>query len=187
IAKLASRGKTRAAALARLGAALAETRVLGLATNRDFLLRVAKSRAFAAGPVDTGFIERHRRALLPESIPAPDAVLAAAVLSRLLAVPGGGGDRYSPWRLRDGWRLEGLEGEGSFELRLNDNGKPHNVRVQFRAQGLRLHFGKSSAEAMAWSMPGGDLAFTLGRKHVDAAVLWQGEAVVVALAEGVWR
>jgi len=184
IAKLASWGKTRAAALARLCAALAETRVLGLATNRDFLLRVAKSRAFAAGPADTGFIERHRSALLPESIPAPDAALAAAALSRLLAVPSGGGDRYSPWRLRDGWRLEG---EGSFELRLNDNGKTRGVRVQFEAPGLRLHFGKSSAEAMAWSMPGGDLAFTLGRKHVDAAVLWQGEAVVVALAEGVWR
>ena len=89
---------------------LAETRVLGLATNRDFLLRVAKSRAFAAGPADTGFIERHHSALLPEPIPAPDAALAAAVLSRLLVVPGGGGgDRYSPWRLRDGWQLEGEE------------------------------------------------------------------------------
>jgi len=184
IAKLASWGKTRAASLARLGAALAETRVLGLATNRDFLLRVAKSRAFAAGPADTGFIERHRSALLPESIPAPDAALAAAALSRLLAVPSGGGDRYSPWRLRDGWRLEG---EGSFELRFNDNGKTRGVRVQFEAPGLRLHFGKSSAEAMARSMPEGDLAFTLGRKRVEASVLWQGEAVVVALAEGVWR
>ncbi len=184
IAKLASWGKTRAAALARLGSALAGTRVLGLATNRDFLLRVAKSRTFAAGPADTGFIEQHRRALLPESIPAPDAALAAAVLSRLLAVPSGGGDRYSPWRLRDGWRFEG---EGSFDLLLNDNGKPRSVHVQFEAQGLRLHFGKSSAEATAWSMPEGDLAFTIGRKHVDAAVLWQDEAAVVALAEGVWR
>jgi len=184
IAKLACWGKTRAAALTRLGAALAETRVLGLATNRDFLLRVAKSRAFAAGLADTGFIERHRRALLPESIPAPDAALAAAVLSRLLAVPGGGGDHYSPWRLRDGWRLEG---EGSFELRVNDNGKPRSVRVQFETHGLRLHFGKSSAEAMAWSMPGDDLAFTLGRKYVEASVLWQDEAVVVALDEGVWH
>ena len=36
-------------------------------------------------------------------------------------------------------------------------------------------------------MPEGDLAFTLGRKHVEASVLWQGEAVMVALAEGVWR
>ncbi len=184
IAKLASWGKTRAAALTRLGAALAETRVLGLATNRDFLLRVAKSRAFAAGPADTGFIERHQHVLLPEPGPAPDAALAAAVLSRLVAVPGGGGDRYSPWRLRDGWRLEG---KGSFELRVIDNGKPRSVRVQFEAHGLRLHFGKSSAEAMAWSMSGDDLAFTLGRKHVEASVLWQDEAVVVALAEGVWR
>ena len=187
IAKLASWGQTRSSALARLGAALAETRVLGLVTNRDFLLRVAKSRAFAAGPADTGFIERHQRTLLPESIPAPDAALAAAVLSRLLAVPGGGDDRYSPWRLRDGWRLEGLEGEGNFELRLIDTGRPHSVRVQFGAQGLSLHFGKSSAEAMALSMLGDDLAFTLGRKYVDAAVLWQGEDVMVALAEGVWR
>jgi 3-methylcrotonyl-CoA carboxylase alpha subunit len=185
IAKLASWGKTRAMTLARLGAALAETRILGLATNRDFLLRVVKSRAFAAGPADTGFIERHRRALLPESIPAPETALAAASLSRLLAVPGGaGGDRYSPWRLHDGWQLTG---EGSFELRFDDNGKPRPVRIGFGAGALRLHFGRSSAEALAWSMPGGDLAFTLGRKHVDAAVLWRGNEATVALAEGSWR
>ncbi len=185
IAKLAAWGKNRAAALARLQTALAETRVLGLATNRDFLLRVVKSRAFTAGPADTGFIERHQHALLPESIPAPDTALAAACLSRILAATGGAGsDRFSPWRLRDGWQLAG---KSSFELRLNDNGKPRPIHVDFGDRGLLLHFGKSSAAALAWSMPEGDLAFTLGRKPVEASVLWRGSEVMVALAEGSWR
>ena len=40
---------------------------------------------FAAGAVDTGFIERRRERLLPPPAPAPDAALAAAALWRLRA------------------------------------------------------------------------------------------------------
>ena len=65
IAKIIVWGEDRAAALGRLRRALAETAVLGVATNLGFLARVAAHPEFAAGAIDTGFIERHRAALMP--------------------------------------------------------------------------------------------------------------------------
>jgi len=109
IAKIISWGEDRAAALGRLRRALAETVVLGVGTNRDFLARVAAHPEFVSGAVDTGFIERHRAALVPPRGPAPDTVLAAATLCRLMtredaagAVASRSADPFSPWARADG-------------------------------------------------------------------------------------
>ena len=53
IAKLIVHGDTREQALARLDAALAETRIMGLATNVQFLRQVIASDAFATAKLDT--------------------------------------------------------------------------------------------------------------------------------------
>jgi 3-methylcrotonyl-CoA carboxylase alpha subunit len=108
IAKIAAAGTNRNAAIRRLGAALSATRIAGLATNRDFLLRLVREPEFGVGAVDTGFIGRHRDSLTP--IRAPAAALAAAsraIMRRQSAHARSGTDRYSPWRLQDGWRLDG--------------------------------------------------------------------------------
>ena len=108
IAKIVVRGEDRRTAIARLDRALAFYRIAGIATNRDFLLRLVRSNDFAAGAVDTGFIACHRDALAAP--PAPDAAVAAASLALVAAErPRPGVDRYSPWSARDGWRLEGRE------------------------------------------------------------------------------
>src|SRR5262249_47019773 len=57
LAKLICRGDTREAALATLRRALADTAVIGVASNIDLLGRMAAHADFAAGGVDTGFIE----------------------------------------------------------------------------------------------------------------------------------
>src|SRR5574344_548745 len=53
IAKLIVRGDTRAQALARLDQALAQTQIVGLATNVQFLRHVVKSPAFTHAQLDT--------------------------------------------------------------------------------------------------------------------------------------
>jgi len=58
IAKVIAYGPDRAAALARLRAALAETRIEGVATNLAFQQDVLADPDFAAGGVDTGFLAR---------------------------------------------------------------------------------------------------------------------------------
>ncbi len=73
---------------------------------------IAAHPAFAAGEIDTGFIERHRAELLSPPGPAPDPVLAIGALSELLRVQAEAAaqaarslDPHSPWHQASGWRL----------------------------------------------------------------------------------
>ncbi|MBC7952720.1 MAG: ATP-grasp domain-containing protein [Rhodospirillaceae bacterium] len=104
IAKIIAHGADRAEAMARLDGALAATQVLGPSTNQNFLRAVLAHAAFAAGPVDVGFLDRERAALAETGPPPPQALAAAA----LVLHGEGAGDvspDASPWGLRDGWRL----------------------------------------------------------------------------------
>jgi len=58
IAKVITHGADRAAALARLRAALTEVRIAGVTTNLAFQQAVLADPDFAAGGVDTGFLAR---------------------------------------------------------------------------------------------------------------------------------
>ncbi len=105
IAKLIVWGENRHQALARLAAALAQTHIVGLATNVAFLQRVVASRAFATADLDTALIERERPALFEGPV-LPAAWAAAGVAAWQLA---GEAQREGadPWSRRDGWRLAG--------------------------------------------------------------------------------
>ncbi|OYU72820.1 MAG: 3-methylcrotonyl-CoA carboxylase, partial [Burkholderiales bacterium PBB5] len=105
IAKLIVWGDNRAQALARLDAALAATRIVGLHSNLAFLRRVVTSNAFATADLDTALIERERAVLLDQPPLALD-IAAAGVVAQVLAdeAQAQGAD---PWSRRDGWRLPG--------------------------------------------------------------------------------
>ncbi len=79
LAKIVAYGETRELARRRLITALEETVALGITTNRHFLIACLSHAAFAAGTVDTGFIERHLaggdRALLDARVVALAAAL----------------------------------------------------------------------------------------------------------------
>ena len=107
IAKLIVQGDTREQALARLDEALAQTHIVGLATNVQFLRRVAASGAFAQAKLDTALIQRESAVLFqqePVGLPLAAAAAVAATLlrERQAEAPG------SPFSRRDGWRLGGL-------------------------------------------------------------------------------
>ena len=59
LAKIVAHGVTRDEARQRLLDALRRLGVAGVTTNREFLLSVLEHPAFAAGEIDTHFIERH--------------------------------------------------------------------------------------------------------------------------------
>ncbi|WBB78828.1 biotin/lipoyl-binding protein [Micromonospora sp. WMMD882] len=83
LAKLVAWGPTRAEAARLLAGALARAELHGVTTNRDLLVRVLRSPAFTAGPVDTGFLDRHPEVFAPLLADAdvPVAALAAALAS----------------------------------------------------------------------------------------------------------
>jgi 3-methylcrotonyl-CoA carboxylase alpha subunit len=86
--------------------ALAQTSLMGVKTNLAFLERVVRHPAFLAGDTDTGFIARHREALIPPPGDVPvEALVAAAArvfTDERNAMREAG---PSPWNDTTGWRL----------------------------------------------------------------------------------
>ena len=103
LAKVIAWAPDRAGALARLDRALADTLVLGLRTNLEYLRLLVQDADVAAGRLDTGLIERKLPGLAFRA--ADDHVLAAAALFLHRAawcVPPGAD---LAWSRPTGWRM----------------------------------------------------------------------------------
>ena len=160
IAKLIVWDRDRTSALARLRAALAETHVVGVTTNTAFLHAVASHPAFAAGGVDTGFIERFSDDLLPVPVAPDEEVLALAALAEMSEVgtaacrmAARSGDVASPWFRTDGWRLNG------------DTQRRLLFQVDGSEFAVDLRYGNGAVIEAA--MPSGDSLLLHGAWHDD--------------------
>ncbi len=111
IAKIIVYERTRAAAIQRMDAALRDTVILGTTTNLSFLRALINHPAFAAGKVDTGFIERHFDELISPEPLLTDAALIAAALEELLLQEQIGSAKATaepsadPWARADHFRI----------------------------------------------------------------------------------
>jgi propionyl-CoA carboxylase alpha chain len=85
LAKVIVHGPTRAEATASLATTLARSRIHGVTTNRDLLVRTLRHAAFVAGETDTGFLDRHGLKLLATPLTAPEGVRRHAVAAALSA------------------------------------------------------------------------------------------------------
>ncbi len=104
LAKIIAHGATRAEATTRLVVALRRLGVAGVTTNRDLLLAVLTHPAFAAGALDTHFIDRH---LPPTARVAPrdaDADRVHAVVAALAAHERRRAGGPLPASIPSGWR-----------------------------------------------------------------------------------
>ncbi|MCB1467050.1 MAG: biotin/lipoyl-binding protein [Sphingomonadaceae bacterium] len=81
IAKIIATGANREEALRRLVQALRGTHLLGVATNREFLLDALSVEEFRQGAATTAFIGKHYRDGFQPGADDPVAVLLAAILS----------------------------------------------------------------------------------------------------------
>ncbi len=107
ISKLAAWGEDRPAAVARMRRALADYAILGVTTNRDYLLDIIGHEAFAKGELHTGFVEQHLHGWAPRTDVLQDALLAAAVLpagrAAAAAADGAPALRHDPWLTEGDW------------------------------------------------------------------------------------
>jgi 3-methylcrotonyl-CoA carboxylase alpha subunit len=191
IAKIIAWGEDRAVAVGRLRRALAETAVLGVGTNLEFLARVAAHPEFVSGAVDTGFIERNRAALVPPRRPAPDTVLAAAALARLLAREDAAraaafrsGEPFSPWARADGWRLNG---RGHQELIFRDGAEERLVCARHQAGAWLLQFDDRAILAEGERRPDAALSMLLDGVRRQITLLEHGAETAVFLDGEDWR
>ena len=129
IAKLIVHAATRADAIDRMRAALAQYQIVGVRTNVEFLGRLMRAPSFVEAKLDTALIERERDHLFaPRGEAAPFMwEMAAQALSQSQRGEGrtsSASGRPSPWDDRSGWalgergdrRLRFLEGEVQREI-----------------------------------------------------------------------
>jgi 3-methylcrotonyl-CoA carboxylase alpha subunit len=177
IAKLIVWDASRERALARMRAALAKVRIVGVANNVEFLARLVASPAFASGDLDTGLIERESEFLFPAKETPEEAWLLAALAElereRQDATPAGA--PRSPWDARDGWRLNSRASR-TLTLRLGE--VQQDVNVEYVGGGYALGLvGGGARRVLASGEHGahGDFRARLGERRVHAAVIVAGE------------
>ncbi|MDZ4176976.1 MAG: acetyl/propionyl/methylcrotonyl-CoA carboxylase subunit alpha [Hydrogenophaga sp.] len=176
VAKLIVHGRTRAEALARMDAALAETRIVGLSTNVQFLRHVVASPSFAQANLDTALIPREAGVLFNQDKVGLNLAVAAAVAQTLLAERASEGK--DPFSRRDGWRPHGLTVRRfDFEYQ----GEAMQASLTYLHDGaLQLAFHETSGVLAFDALPAQngtlmDLRFLGQRQTVQT---WQREEIV---------
>jgi 3-methylcrotonyl-CoA carboxylase alpha subunit len=175
IAKLIVWDESRDGALARMRKALADYRVAGLTTNIDFLSRLVACPAFAKADLDTGLIERQKDFLFPAAQPVPRDALLVATVGELLweqhaakQAAQTGGDPWSPWHARDGWRMN-LSAARTISFR--DGETLVDVQVRYHGQRWEIALFGESTVASGKKLDGDRFAVELDDRRLIASVV----------------
>jgi 3-methylcrotonyl-CoA carboxylase alpha subunit len=167
IAKVIVHGATRAEALAALLTALDDAVIIGPKTNLAFLRGLLRSQEFAAGKVDTGFIDANLGRLGAQPHPANrKAVHAAArlLLERRDETNASRLDPFDPWRVADSFELIGSR---RIALDITVDGVPMRVHL---IEGANVdpveknEGGEDAGEVTLHAANGGVYAFVGGRQ-----------------------
>jgi 3-methylcrotonyl-CoA carboxylase alpha subunit len=162
IAKLIVHGATREEALARLDLALAQTHIVGVATNVQFLRGILRTDSFAHAKLDTALIERERAVLFDQE-PLGLPLAAAASIARTLLAEAATGTS-DPFSRRDGWQSHGVAVRPfAFEFR----GELQNAELRYLHDGaLVLRVGEVSGPLVIGSFPTGEIELQFaGQRH----------------------
>ena len=121
IAKLIVWGADRKAALRTMRRALGAYRVVGVATNIEFLGRLVGSKSFAEADLDTSLIEREQEALKPPGTDVPEDAWRLGAIAEILrsTEAARNAEPDSPWAALDGFRL-GSVGARRITLRFGE-------------------------------------------------------------------
>jgi 3-methylcrotonyl-CoA carboxylase alpha subunit len=134
LAKVVAWAPERPAALSRLRRALAETVILGVVTNLEFLGRLLAHPRVVSGDLDTGLIEDEGEGLT--RAPVPRAAYAAFAMSKLAGLEATA-RADDPWSVLDGWRLGGRREPLSLAV-VDGEGEVVRLIVAGRASGATL-------------------------------------------------
>ncbi len=115
LAKVIAHAEDRAAALRGLDRALADTAVLGLGTNIEFLRFLLADNDVVAGRLDTGLLDLRAGDFTPAP-PDDESFIAAAAYRWLQRWAAAGAD---PWESPSGWRI-GAAAPTSIRLRCGE-------------------------------------------------------------------
>ena len=183
VAKLIVHGSTREEALARLDDALAQTHIVGLQTNVQFLRHVVKSPSFTEARLDTALIPREQAVLFDQE-PVGLALTAGAVIARALEDErrAAGTD---PFSRRDGWNSHGLRLR---RFPLSFHGESAEAELRYLHDGALSLTVNGVGGPLQWSRAAGDaLDVRFNGQRCTATVYRHGEDTHVFTPQGATR
>src|SRR5574343_550019 len=181
VAKLIVHGDTREQALARLDAALAQTHIVGLNTNVQFLRHVVRSDSFATAKLDTALIQREEAVLFKQDPVGVQAAAAAVVAHTMAAEQALAGE--DPFSARDGFQSHGTT-RRRFEL--DYAGETLQAELTYDRSGLTLQVGEGAAAPLSFTVQGDGL-WVQHAERLHSTLHWQGEVAHVFTPRGATR
>ena len=179
IAKLIVLADTREQALARLDQTLAQTHIVGLATNVQFLRHVVRSPSFAQANLDTALIEREKAVLFHQEPVGLAQAAAAAVAQTLLdekALEG-----RDPFSRRDGWRSHGVT---TRRFQFEFQGQVHEAELAYLHDGARTLTIAGTSGPLEFARNGAGIDVRYAGQRQTVSVYSTGEIDHVFTARG---
>ena len=191
VAKMIAHAPTRAEAIARLRAGLAQSDIIGVAHNLDMLDRILAHPDFASGTIDTGFIGRNAEILLTPKLKPSPQVLALAALGVLTleeeaarAHAAASADPHSPWHATDHWWVN-TRPTRVFEFHHED--ETYAVTLAPAADGWRISAGGAAITARHAKLEAGSVHALLDGMRLSASIHRGGETISLRHAGESWR
>ena len=184
LAKVIAHADDRPAALRALDRALADTAVLGITTNIEFLRFLLADPDVVAGQLDTGLLDRRTPDFVP-SEPGDDGLIAAAAYKWLRSWPPVAGDL---WQVPSGWRMGQ---RAPTTLRLHSGERTDHVYLTGTPQAATASVEHGESHSLTASLDGDRLAITLDGLRTDYLVaaadgqIWLSGAGRTAVVEEV--
>ncbi len=176
LAKVIAHADDRTSALRALDAALADTVVLGVTTNVDFLRFLVADPDVAAGRLDTGLLDRR----LPDYAPTPAQegdLIAAAAYRWLTSWPA---RPDSPWAVPSGWRIAH---RAPIPIRLRAGERTDHVWLTGVPQAATATVENSETRSLCATLDGARLDVTIDGMRVEYLVADAGGPIWLC-AEG---
>jgi 3-methylcrotonyl-CoA carboxylase alpha subunit len=187
VAKLIVHGDTRAQALARMDAALAQTHIVGLATNVQFLRQVVRSPSFVQAQLDTALIPREAAVLFRQEPVSWTRAVAAVVAHTLHAERRLAG--ADPFSQRDGWQAHGVRTR-HFSFVWGET-TPQASLTYLHDGGLALQMSQGADQASGVlqfsAADRGGLWVSWDGQRTHTTLYWQGEVAHVFTPAGAAR
>ncbi len=173
LAKVIAYGDDRAAALRTLDQALADTAVLGLGTNIEFLRFLLADDDVVAGQLDTGLLDRRSGEFVPVST-GDEMFVAAAAYRWLKRWPSTGGDL---WDTPSGWRIGD---PAPTTVRLHSGERTDHVHIIGTPDQATARVEDAVTETLSAALTDDVLAVTFGGIRRDYIVAATGPQIWLA-------